>query len=150
MKQTTNQRATAFNNDPRYDGGIGHNGAPERLAGTVQQSANALGVSVATIWKWIRDQSLETVCLGRKRLVLWPSLINLLESRRGVPGDARRNQTVPALGAKLLPDEPHPARRGRPPKDARLSRTESVAAVSAGASVKDRRRGAARPRSRAR
>jgi hypothetical protein len=73
--------------------------APRRLTVTVQQTAAILGVSVPSVWALLHDQRLESIALNRRRLILWASIEELVESRRGVPGDARRNGAVPPLGA---------------------------------------------------
>jgi helix-turn-helix protein len=71
--------------------------APKRLTVTVQQTAAILGLSVPSVWTLLHDHRLESIALNRRRLILWASIEELVESRRGVPGDARRNGAVPAL-----------------------------------------------------
>jgi excisionase family DNA binding protein len=73
--------------------------APRRLTVTVQQAAGLLGISVPTVWAMLHDQRLESIALNRRRLIVWESVEKLVESLRGVPGDARRNGAVPPLGA---------------------------------------------------
>jgi hypothetical protein len=76
--------------------------APRRLSVTVLQGAAVLGVSQPTVWGLMGpDGPLESFTIGRRRLILWDSIEALVESRRGIPGDARRNRTVPPLGAKM-------------------------------------------------
>jgi Bacterial RNA polymerase, alpha chain C terminal domain/Helix-turn-helix domain len=71
-----------------------------RISLTIKHAAEALDVAEPTVWGLIRSVPLETFTIGRRRLIYWDSIEKLVESRRGVPGDARRNGTVPALGAK--------------------------------------------------
>jgi DNA-directed RNA polymerase alpha subunit len=72
---------------------------PKRLTVTVAQTVGILGLSSATIWTMLRDGRLESIAFGRRRLILYPSIEKFVESLRGIPGDARRNGTVPPLGA---------------------------------------------------
>jgi hypothetical protein len=58
------------------------------------------GFGESTVWKLIHDGDLETVAIGRRRLVLIDSYRRLIEKlRQGAPQDARRNSTVPSLGS---------------------------------------------------
>jgi hypothetical protein len=72
-----------------------------------------------------RDGILETVVIGKRRLILFASLQRLLQSARGKPGDARRNpaalnegfrryrDAVAAARAPAADAAPPPARRRR-------------------------------------
>jgi excisionase family DNA binding protein len=75
---------------------------PKRLTITVGQAGATLGLSPATIWMMLADGRLESITYGRRRLVLWESVENFVQSRRGIRGDARRNGDagVPALGTR--------------------------------------------------
>jgi Bacterial RNA polymerase, alpha chain C terminal domain len=70
---------------------------PTRVSVTVKHAAQALDVAPATIWVMIREGRLRTFTAGKRRLVLWSSI---LELPRSPPQDARRNDSVPALGAR--------------------------------------------------
>jgi hypothetical protein len=75
-------------------------------------------VGESTGWSWANQGLIETVAVGKRRLVVVESYRRLIAQRLQEPqGDARRNAAVPALGTKLRPEAPHPKRpRGRPRK----------------------------------
>jgi hypothetical protein len=73
---------------------------PKRLTVTVAQAAAFLGLSTPSIWALLAANRLEGIAINKRRLILWASIEQLIESCRGVPGDARRNHVVPPLGAK--------------------------------------------------
>lgn len=51
------------------------------LAVSVKRGRELLDISNTTIWALIRDRHLETIKIGRKRLILFKSLEALLEKR---------------------------------------------------------------------
>jgi hypothetical protein len=58
-------------------------------------------VGQTKIRELIRDGRIETVAIGKRRLVVVDSFRRLIqEELNGLPKDARRNDAVPALGSK--------------------------------------------------
>lgn len=96
------------------------------ISASVKEFARISGLGESTVWAMIHDRRLETIAIGRRRLVLIDSFRRLIEQQRAAPpSDARRNSAVPALGNKRAepkpapphPDEILPKRRvGRPRK----------------------------------
>jgi hypothetical protein len=67
------------------------------------------GLSTSTTWDLIRQGRLTTVRSGRRRMIVVDSYRELIRELKALPQqDARRNNTVPALGSGR--------RRGRPRK----------------------------------
>ncbi|MGH7194443.1 MAG: hypothetical protein ACREJM_13060, partial [Candidatus Saccharimonadales bacterium] len=55
----------------------------------------------SSVWLDIRAGRLETVAYGRRRLVLWDSVVRRVAELRAVGlGDARRNGAVPRAGTR--------------------------------------------------
>jgi hypothetical protein len=67
------------------------------LAVPVKVAAQLIGVGRSTLWVLIKQQEVETISIGRKRLVLHASLQALIESRRAketaLTGDRRAKET---------------------------------------------------------
>jgi hypothetical protein len=76
------------------------------LAAPIPKAAGILGLGESKTKQLIRDRTLETVAIGRRRLVLYESMERYIQSLRGKPADARRNDAVPRAGS---------GRRGRTP-----------------------------------
>jgi excisionase family DNA binding protein len=53
---------------------------PPRMALSVPETAETLGTSDATVWRWIADKKLATVKIGGRRFVPIPSISGLLAS----------------------------------------------------------------------
>jgi hypothetical protein len=73
------------------------------LAVTVATARKLTGLGATTLWARIKDRTLETVCIGRRRLILYRSLERMLS-----PG--------------LLVTAAKTRRRGRPPKMLRTTK----------------------------
>jgi excisionase family DNA binding protein len=56
------------------------------LAVPVKVAAQLIGVGRSTLWVLIKQQEVETINIGRKRLVLHASLQAFIESRRAKGG----------------------------------------------------------------
>jgi hypothetical protein len=103
---------------------------PRCLTVTVGQAAAILGLSTPSIWALLADGRLESININKRRLVLWTSIEELVESRRGVAGDARRNACVPPLGAKKK--GPKELDLATPVKDLELSTRATNALINDG------------------
>jgi excisionase family DNA binding protein len=86
--------STASTGFSRYDV---HGATP--LTVTVATARKLSGLGNTTIWALIKSGRLESTCVGRRRLIVYPSLEKLLSPE---PSGSSHNQ--------------HPRRRGRPPK----------------------------------
>jgi hypothetical protein len=93
-------------------------GATPLLTVTVATARKLSGLGNTTIWELIKNRKLETVCVGRRRLIVYRSLERLLSPESPDTSLQRRQ-------------------RGRPPK---------VATPDEG--VRDRKRNQLRPRKR--
>ena len=71
------------------------------LTATIPTMAIIADVGQTKIRELIRDGRIETVAIGKRRLVVVDSYRRLIqEELNGLPKDARRNDAVPALGSK--------------------------------------------------
>jgi hypothetical protein len=71
------------------------------LTATIPTMAIIADVGQTKIRELIRDGRIETVAIGKRRLVVVDSFRRLIqEELNGLPKDARRNDAVPALGSK--------------------------------------------------
>jgi hypothetical protein len=96
------------------------------ISAPVKEFSRISGLGESTVWAMIHDRRLETIAIGRRRLVLIESYRRLIEQQRAAaPQDARRNGAVPALGSKRrVPAPPlvsnleasQKRKRGRPRK----------------------------------
>jgi hypothetical protein len=71
---------------------------------TIATARQITGLGNTTIWKLIGEKKLQTVCIGRRRLVLYDSLRALLAPAPDAPPQARRRgrpRKSPASGAGL-------------------------------------------------
>jgi predicted DNA-binding transcriptional regulator AlpA len=68
------------------------------ISAPVPEFSRISGLGQSTIWAMIRDGRLESIAIGRRRLVLVDSYRQLIKAQRA-PQDARRNHAVPALGS---------------------------------------------------
>ena len=96
------------------------------ISAPVKEFSRISGLGESTVWAMIHDRRLETIAIGRRRLVLIESYRRLIEQQRAAaPQDARRNGAVPALGSKRRAtapplvsnlETPQKRKRGRPRK----------------------------------
>jgi predicted DNA-binding transcriptional regulator AlpA len=71
------------------------------ISAPVKEFSRISGLGESTIWAMIHDGRLESIAIGRRRLVLIESYRRLIEQQRAAPPrDARRNSAVPPLGSK--------------------------------------------------
>jgi hypothetical protein len=61
------------------------------LAMPIPRAADTIGLKETALKALIKDGTIETILIGKRRLVLFDSMKKYIESRRGKPGDARRN-----------------------------------------------------------
>jgi hypothetical protein len=101
------------------------------ITAPVKEFSRLSGLGESTVWVMLNDGRLESIAVGRRRLVLVDSYRRLIDEQLSAPPqDARRNGAVPALGSKRPGPpgtEPEPTSkrgRGRPRK---LRPSESVA-----------------------
>jgi hypothetical protein len=76
--------------------------SPDVISAPVREFARISGLGESTVWAMIHDGRLETIAIGRRRLVLIDSYRRLIERQRTGPQlDARRNGVVPPLRSVL-------------------------------------------------
>jgi hypothetical protein len=74
---------------------------PDIISVPVKKFSQISGLSESTIWAMIHDGRLETIAVGRRRLILLDSYRQLIEQQRAAPPqDCRRNTAVPPLRGK--------------------------------------------------
>jgi hypothetical protein len=79
------------------------------ISASVKEFSRISGLGESTVWAMIHDRRLESVAIGRRRLVLIDSYRKLIERQRAAPPqDARRNTAVPRLGSKRRTPGPAP------------------------------------------
>jgi excisionase family DNA binding protein len=80
------------------------------LAISVRSAAKALGVGMTTIWGLIRKQELRTAKIGRRRLVVYRSLEDLIDSaaRSKATGNNQRGSHPHRLRAEQKSETPAP------------------------------------------
>jgi hypothetical protein len=67
----------------------------------------ASGLGHSKVWELIGTGELETVCIGKRRLVVVASYHRLIAKKLAEPReDARKNDRVPAMGEKRGPGRP--------------------------------------------
>jgi hypothetical protein len=57
---------------------------------TVAMARRLSGLGITTIYALIKDRKLESTCIGRRRLIVYRSLENLLSVKSAFPGQPRR------------------------------------------------------------
>ena len=81
-----------------------HVGRDERISASVSEFCQISGLGPSSVWKLLREGELQSIAVGRRRLILLASYHQFIERQRaGPPLDARRNKTVPPLGSTARP-----------------------------------------------
>jgi hypothetical protein len=71
-----------------------------RITCTVPQFRQVSGLGESTTWELISQGKLQTIAVGRRRLIILDSYRRLIREQLAAgPGDCRRNPNVPALGS---------------------------------------------------
>lgn len=79
------------------------------ISASVKEFSRISGLGESTVWAMIHDRRLESIAIGRRRLVLIDSYRKLIERQRAAPPqDARRNTAVPQPGSKRRTPAPAP------------------------------------------
>jgi hypothetical protein len=101
------------------------------IAVTVNTACYLGGFGPTTCWRLIADGTLQTVRVGRRRLVLYNSLVRLLtpDDSSTTPPRRRRRPRKAELQAQHTAPTPSPRRRGRPRKAAAQLQLEATAAT---------------------
>jgi hypothetical protein len=86
----------------------------DRITAPVNEFAAMSGLGVSTVWAMVKDRRLETIAVGRRRLVIIASYHKLIEEQRAAP-------VASVMTAPML--------RGRPRKSAGAPRTEAAAVI---------------------
>jgi excisionase family DNA binding protein len=71
--------------------------APQRLTVSIKHAADLIDVNKRTMWRLIADGRVETIKVGRRRLVLYSSLEELVqENARREPGKGNHQDGKPS------------------------------------------------------
>jgi predicted DNA-binding transcriptional regulator AlpA len=77
------------------------------ISASVPEFSRLSGLGQSTIWAMLHDGRLESISIGRRRLVLLDSYHRLIQQQQAsLPQDARRNGTVPPLGTTVARRSP--------------------------------------------
>jgi hypothetical protein len=57
----------------------------DRITAPVNEFAAMSGLGVSTVWAMVKDRRLETIAVGRRRLVVLASYHRLIEEQRAAP-----------------------------------------------------------------
>jgi hypothetical protein len=81
----------------------------DQITATVKRfSRDVADIGESKTWEMIRSGEIQTITVGRRRLIVLDSYRRYIEAQlAGPPKDARRNGTVPSLGSKK--QQPAPA-----------------------------------------
>jgi hypothetical protein len=63
---------------------------------TLPEACRLSGLGISKIYEAINNNTLESVAIGKRRLVLYQSLVRMIEAGRSLPADTRPNWTPPA------------------------------------------------------
>jgi hypothetical protein len=85
------------------------------ISTSVAEFSRISGLGQSTVWAMIHDGRLESIAIGRRRLVLVDSYRQLIKAQRA-PQDARRNHAVPALGSAVKGKSSRASTARRPPQ----------------------------------
>jgi hypothetical protein len=101
------------------------------ITAPVNDFSRISGLGVSTVWKLIAEEELETISVGKRRLVVLDSYRRFVERKLAeAPQDARRNNCVPAAGSK--------ARRAAPTTSQTEDRIVTTLKGKAGGNLQER------------
>jgi hypothetical protein len=61
----------------------------DQITAPVNEFARLSGLGISTIWAMIKDERLETVAIGRRRLIVLDSYRRLIDEQRSAPVQPR-------------------------------------------------------------
>jgi hypothetical protein len=75
---------------------------------TLQESCRLSGLGLSKIYAAISDGTLESVTIGKRRLVMYHSLRRMIEAGRSLPSDTRPSWTPPSPALRRVKPEAKP------------------------------------------
>ena len=81
---------------------------------TLHEACRLSGLGMSKIYEAISNSTLESVTIGKRRLVLYESLVRMIEAGRSRPADTRSNWTPPNPALRRSPPEAPRVRRRTP------------------------------------
>lgn len=85
--------------------GVSDHESTKPLAVTVATARNLSGLGNTTIWARIKDRTLETVCVGRRRLILYRSLERMLSPQLPDAAPKAHRRRLPSKVRGRLPHD---------------------------------------------
>jgi hypothetical protein len=80
----------------------------DRITAPIREFARLAGIGESTAWQMVRGGKVQTISIGKRRLVVLDSYRQYIEAQLAEPPkDARRNRAVPSLGSRK--QQPAPA-----------------------------------------
>jgi hypothetical protein len=79
----------------------------DRITAPVNEFAQLSGLGVSTVWAMVKDKRLETIAIGRRRLIVIDSYRQLIEKQRAEP-EAHRKVANPPIGRGRRPKQSKP------------------------------------------
>jgi hypothetical protein len=73
---------------------------PGKITATVPHFAKASDLGVSTVWKMVKDNVVETVVIGRRRLIVIESYHRLIERQRAIPVSAAESMPEGGRGRR--------------------------------------------------
>jgi len=72
----------------------------DQITAPIREFARLAGIGESTAWEMVRGGTVQTISIGKRRLVVLASYRQYVEAQLAEPPkDARRNRTVPSLGS---------------------------------------------------
>ena len=72
----------------------------DQITAPVREFARIAGIGESTAWEMVRSGTVQTINIGKRRLVVLDSYRRFIDAQLAEPPkDARRNGTVPSLGS---------------------------------------------------
>ncbi len=75
---------------------------------TLQESCRLSGLGMSKIYEAIGDGTLESVTIGKRRLVMYDSLRRMIEAGHSLPRETRPNWTPPSPALRRTKPESEP------------------------------------------
>jgi excisionase family DNA binding protein len=66
------------------------------LAVTIPETRRLLSVGSTKVYELINDRTIEAITIGKRRLVVYESLVKFIDASRSLPSDTPANWTPPS------------------------------------------------------
>jgi predicted DNA-binding transcriptional regulator AlpA len=73
---------------------------------TVNETCRITGLKLSSIYKKLADETLKSTSIGKRRLILYDSIVAMIEAGRSLPSETRPNWTPPSPALRRAKAEP--------------------------------------------